>query len=81
MSGYLQRLAGSVMRPRETVRPLVGSIFSGRKSQQSPDDFSIDAHATPLGESEIPELQRPPDLHGLPVTRLHGAKLLFHHLE
>src|SRR5271163_3291895 len=33
MSGYLQRLAVSVARPRPSIHPLVGSIFSGERQE------------------------------------------------
>ena len=33
MSGYLQRLAVSVARPRPSLHPLVGSIFSGERQE------------------------------------------------
>src|SRR5271168_4583512 len=33
MSGYLQRLAASVARPRPSLHPLVGSIFSGERQE------------------------------------------------
>jgi len=39
MSGYLQRLAGSVMKPKETVRPLLGSIYAGSTATSAQDSF------------------------------------------
>lgn len=36
MSGYLQRLAVSVARPRPSLHPLVGSIFSGERQEAGP---------------------------------------------
>jgi hypothetical protein len=36
MSGYLQRLAISVARPRPSLHPLVGSIFSGERQESAP---------------------------------------------
>src|SRR5271170_769660 len=36
MSGYLQRLAVSVARPRPSLHPLVGSIFSGERQEAAP---------------------------------------------
>jgi hypothetical protein len=35
MSGYLQRLAVSVVRPRPSLHPLVGSIFSGERQEMA----------------------------------------------
>jgi hypothetical protein len=35
MSGYLQRLAVSVARPRPSLHPLVGSIFSGERQEMA----------------------------------------------
>lgn len=51
MSGYLQRLAGSVIQPKETVRPLVGSVFSAHNGHQEPEDFSAASKTPLLGET------------------------------
>ena len=54
MSGYLQRLARSVMQPVETVHPLVGSVFSAPESRSEPD-----APSWNTASAEQPELQKP----------------------
>ena len=47
MSGYLQRLAVSVTRPRPSLHPLVGSIFSGeRQEMAAPALMQNDASAS-----------------------------------
>jgi hypothetical protein len=51
MSGYLQRLAGSVMRPMETVHPLVGSVFSP-ETRMGPEPLPANENATTLSTPE-----------------------------
>lgn len=59
MTGYLQRLLGSVRQPAESVHPLLGSVFSppprGSEQETSPPHQEISA----LGQSE-PLWPRPP---------------------
>lgn len=68
MSGYLQRLARSVMQPAEKIHPLVGSVFAGPEisRKQSPQAFNLDVAdtaAVPLpafGQADqvvLPEIQ------------------------
>ena len=59
MSGYLQRLAGSVMQPMETVHPLAGSVFSPE---------------TPIGQ-ELPPSSGGPPLFPAPETRTEPETL------
>lgn len=48
MSGYLQRLASSVMQPAEKIHPLVGSVFAGPETsrKQSPLAYNLDVADT-----------------------------------
>lgn len=59
MRGYLQRLAGSVMQPMETVHPLAGSVFSPE---------------TPI-EQELPPSSGGPPLFPAPETRTEPETL------
>ena len=55
MSGYLQRLAVSVARPRPSLHPLVGSIFSGKRQEvAAPDLLQNDALASTEDQNLVP---------------------------
>ena len=42
MSGYLQRLAASALRPAEAVHPVLGSVFSPHDGSQGISSFGLD---------------------------------------
>jgi hypothetical protein len=67
---YLQRLAGSVIQPREKVRPLVGSVFSAHKSQQEPEDFSTANMPLSMSETASPNSMQSPESQSAPKTLL-----------
>jgi hypothetical protein len=39
MSSYLQRLAGSVIRPQEAIRPLLGSVYSDQARREPAEEL------------------------------------------
>lgn len=55
MSSYLHRLAGSLMQPKETVHPLVGSVFSAPETRMEREEFPRDASTAFMDSSELPE--------------------------
>jgi hypothetical protein len=67
---YLQRLAGSVIQPREKVRPLVGSVFSANQSQQEPEDFSSASMTASMSETASPNSMQSPESQSAPQTLL-----------
>src|SRR5437016_676048 len=74
MSGYLQRLAGYVMQPVETVHPLVRSVFSAPETQIEREAFPPSGNTAPISQSELPEwlakLKETQDLRTLPASSM-----------
>lgn len=69
MSGYLQRLAGSVMKPKETVRPLLGSIYASNAKTSAEESFEdVERESTKLVSAQtiVPsnETARPIEVRG-----------------
>ena len=48
MSGYLHRLTSSVMRPAETVHPMVGSVFSPATEPTERESAALVAESLPV---------------------------------
>lgn len=77
MSGYLQRLARSVMQPAGKIRPLVGSVFAGPETsrKQSPLGYNLDAvdtAAAPLPAFGQADQAILPETHELVARDLPG---------
>jgi len=76
MSGYLQRLAGSVIQPKETVRPLLGSVFSAPITRHPAEAiFSADEPPGPH-ETESSLVSRTPELQRQEETLLSQREIV-----
>jgi len=84
MSGYLQRLASSAMNPRESMHPMLVSVFSPPTYRRTPESFQTEdtvpsvnwpeSPVTPQPEEDAPSRIRPEFAAPAPAERiLRGA--------
>jgi hypothetical protein len=66
MSGYLRRLAATARNPRFSIRPVVGSLFSGQSIDSTPESVESEER------TEI-YLPRTPPLQGEIISRSAGG--------